>query len=340
MSNEQKQTIDACWPIALAVARHVRVYAQERGHDAGLRVQNFALPDRWDGDTYEVAAFRKPGEIEYRLHAGCAVRVVNLDIANVSPENVEVGRITPIGDPRIVASRVMESPNDTADDIPWEFTYRDLVANTQVATIAKEVGASITAGLRQSIGYGGEMYGIQGETELSVQAEASVRAAWEDAMTTHREIEIESVRSIIQRAGMNTIIERVESVGPAKQIIRARGELKFGFAMWSGDQWQHQWDTTPIYLAQAIGIETDGDNPWTHIFRNSPTSERLLEPIRTPVYATVEKVREFQNVTNIETRFRTEPISNEQALRHAYSVLAERGDGEMQRMAAEQLKAA
>lgn len=339
----KKQTIDACWPIALAVARHFREYHGGQ-YVRGTSAAKFG-PNHWDGETYEAASFAQPGEIEYRLHHGADVRVINLDIANVTPENVHVGPIVPVGEPRIVNSRVMSSPNDTADDAQWNFKYRDLTSQTMAETVAKEVGASVTAGLRQSVGYGSEMYGIQGETELSLEIQASVKAAWENAMTSHKEIEIESTRDIIQRAFTKTSIERVETIGPARQTITAKGELKFGFRLHSRGDFVKWWDTTPAYLAQAIGVQVDSNlirtqdtSDWTRIYRQKATPEHLLAPIRTPIFSTIEKVREFEENTNVDLRIRREPINTDARLQEAIKLIALRGPDALKEAAEDYLK--
>lgn len=335
--NMKEATIATVWPIARAVARHIR----EHHPAAGMNPRWFGRK-HWDGNSYEAAAFAGPGEIEFRLNHAADVRIINLDIANVTPGNVHVGPIVPVGEPRIVNSRVIGSPNKTNNDVPWEFKYRDLTAATQAATVAKEVGASVTAGLRQSVGYGSEMYGIQGETELSLEVQASVKAAWENAMTSHRETEIESTRDITQDPWTKTVIERVETIGPARQTITAKGELKFGFRVHSKNGFVVWYDTTPAYMASAIGVQTEGvryesTGNWVAAYRAVKTPESLLAPIRTPVYAIVEKVREFEENTNVDVSIRTESLTSEAQLREAIKLISLKGPDALKTAAADHL---
>ena len=324
----KKQTINACWPIALAMATQFRV---QHGSGYGQSSAKHFGTEHWDGKTYQVADFAEPGTIEYRLSPWADVRVVNLDIANVTPENVHVGPIEPVGEQRLINSRVMSSPNETGDDIDWEFKYRDLTSESVASAVAKEVGASVTAGLRQSVGYGSEMYGIQGETELSLQIEASVKAAWENTMASHREMEIESTRQIIQRAFTKTILERVEQIGPARQVITAKGELKFGFRLHSRGHFVKTWKTTPALLAEAKGIEVNPDlidyhgydTTWGWFYRQYPTPDALLDPIKVPVFSTIEKVREFENNTSVDLRVFREALNDEARLQEAIRLVAE-----------------
>ena len=326
----KQQTIDAIWPVARAAARHYREWhTPERNGDS-----LYFNPHHWDGKSYIAAAWAKPGEIEYRVNQHASVSAVNIRIAEVMADNIDIGPITPTGPQRTIRADVISIPNDTLQDLERELKYRDLQAQGTAQNVAREVGASLSLGFRQSIGYGSELYGIQGETELTMNFEASIKQAWESAMTGSVEHEMESVTNYVARALHRTTLERVEQVGPARQVIKATGELKFGFQFHIPGTMILKWDTTPIYLAQAVGVETEGQNKWVSYYRKYPSPQHLLEPIKTPVYSTVEKVREFEEARSIELVPREEPINDTARFQDALKLVALKGeDPELRRLA-------
>ena len=182
----QQTTIDALWPIARAIGQHLQDWhVPQHSHADAM---NFTRPN-WDRQGYISAGFAEPGVIEYRLNQHADVRITGIDVTGIRPEDVDVGPIEPNGPQRVVRAGVLANRNATLDDVPWELEYRDLAAQTALDKVAREVGASLSVGLRQQIGYGSEIAQISGETELTVQAEASFRQAWEREMTAHREHE-------------------------------------------------------------------------------------------------------------------------------------------------------
>ena len=193
---EQQKTIDALWPVAEALAYHIQEW---HVHQRGANHQQFGDPANggWDNSRYAQAVFVKPGELTYRLRGGAEVILKNIDVAAPKPDDVYVGPIEPAGDQRVVKSEIISTLNDTLNDVDWKLTHRDLISTTTADKVAKEVGASLSVGLRQQIGYGSEIAQISGETEITVNMEASIRAAWEREMTSHRESEVTGERDIL-----------------------------------------------------------------------------------------------------------------------------------------------
>ena len=337
MTKDPKQeTIDTCWPIARAMAL---AYREHHGTGKGGMGASKFSKERWNGQTYQAASFASPGTIEYRLHPGADVSVINLDIADAKPEDIHVGPIVPAGEQRIIRTDIVSRNNRTSEDAEWELEYRDLNAKTNASSVAREMGASIAASLRQSVGYGSEMYGIQGETEIEISAEATFREAIESALTEHSEHEVTSTGTYTLKAMRKTVLERIESIGPAQQTIKARGELKFGFKLHAAGEWWKKWETTPAFLSEAIGIDVGdqiaggGTGNWVQPLRHHPTPEYLLAPIRTPVYSEVEKVRKFEEARNVEIDYRWEALDSMGAVEEALRVIAEYGEGEMKKLA-------
>ena len=318
---EQQKTIKALWPIAHAAASHIRHWhLWTRGADH----KQFGSPG-WDGSDYIAAAFAEPGVIEYRLKGGADVRIQDIDVESINPEDIEVGPIEPIGPQKVVRADVLPNRNITLDDIPWELEYRDLTAQTTLDKLAREVGASLAVGLRQQVGYGSEIAQISGETELTIQAEASFRQAWERETTAHQEHEVTSKRDMIIRAMHEAVLERVETVGPARQVIRAKGALKFGIRLHAPGNFVHHWDSMDDWCASLQGIETKSGNQWLGFYKANPVPFDALEPFRQTIYAVSEKVREFEKASNIRVDIRSEPLNDKARLTDALRLIALQG---------------
>ena len=318
----QQKTIDAIWRIVEAAAYHIQEW---HTHPRGGNHFQFGGPGGWDVTRYTAAAFRKPGEIEYRLRGGAEVRVTGIDVVGVKPENVDVGPIEPAGPQKVVRADVLPNRNATLDDIPWKLTYRDLSAKTELDKLAREVGASLSVGLRQQIGYGSEIAQISGETELTVNMEASFRQAWEREMTAHREHEVTSERDMVVRAMHEAVLERVETVGPARQVIRAKGELTFGIWLHAPGHFWAEWKNLADFCATLQGFDANrsfnaGD--WLPFYKAHPVPVEKLAPFQQPVYAESEKVREFEEASNVRVDIKSMPLDAKHALIDALTLLA------------------
>ena len=322
-NNEQK-TIDALWPVARAAASHI---AEWHTHPRGANHWQFGDPAAggWDGSKYIAAAFAKPGVIEYRLLGGAEVRLTDIDVAGVNPEDIYIGPIEPTGDQRIVKAEIIGNRNESLDDVGWQLTHRDLTSETMADKVAREVGASMSAGLRQQVGYGSEAYGIQGETEVTLNIEASIKAAWEREMTAHRESEVTGERDIIIRAMHRGVLERVETVGPARQVIRAKGMLKFGLWVHAPGHFWAEWDTMGDFMATLQGIDAKrsfNEGDWLWLYRSHPVPTEKLQPFRQTVYAESQKVREFEEASNVDVVIRSDALNTEAQMNDALRLIS------------------
>ena len=334
-------TIDAVWEIARAAGNHI---AEWHTHDRGANHWQFGDPANggWDGGGYVAAAFRKPGEIEYRLRGGAEIRIFNIDVTDVRPEDIYVGPIEPTGEQKVVRADVLPNRNSTLDDIPWKLTYRDLSAKSTLDKIAREVGASLAVGLRQQIGYGSEIAQISGETELTVQMEASFRQAWEREISTHREHEVTSERDMIVRAMHEATLERVETVGPAKQVIRANGALKFGIWLHAPNHFWAKWNNLSDFCAMLQGIDAHrefNEGDWLGFYRGYPVYPEKLIPFQQAVYAQSEKVREFEEAKNVQVHIKSHPLNDKAVLLDAMKLISMKAEAtQLRSLAAAELK--
>ena len=324
----QQKTIDALWPIARAIGLHIQEWHQP--HRSHADAKNFTRPN-WDGNGYMSAGFSKPGTIEYRLNPHADVRICGIDVGVVKPDDIFVGPIEPTGDQRVVKAEVISTLNDALDPILWELTHRDLISTTASDKVAKEVGASLAVGLRQQIGYGSEIAQISGETEITVNMEASVKAAWEREMTSTRESEVTGLRKITIGGMHRGFLERVETVGPARQIIRAKGALQFGVFFHSSGNWHYMFDDLDTFLALLGGLDVQKGITDNHggfpgglkqFYRTHPVPQEKLGVFRQTIYAESEKKREFEEASNIDVVIRAEPLNDVVRLQDAYRLVA------------------
>ena len=324
MTDRQQETIDAVWPIAKAVGLHMQQWHDGRdGSDA-----KYFHRDHWDGDSYIAVAFAEPGTLEFRLNKGADVRISNMVPQDFKPEDIEIGPITPTGEQKVLRADIFAKNNRGWRDMERELKYRDLTAQSQTDTVANEVSVGMAAEFEQSLGYGSEVAQIQGETRFKVSFEAAFRRAWDTAITRSRENEMESVTNFIEPALHRTVIERIEQVGPARQVIKATGNLTFGCRVHSSGHWWKGWNTMDDFIACLQGVENKSEDPhnWLGYYRNNPVPRHQLAIFKQPVHATVEKVREFQEAHNVEVEARFEPLSDKAPLHLALQLVQEHAE--------------
>ena len=281
-----QKVIDKLWPVALAIGKHMQDWHNGRGGSDNKWFHH----KHWDGKSYISAGFAEPGVIEYRLNHGADVQIRNMTIKDVKPEDIEIGPIEPTGPQRVVRADIMSTRNSTLDDIERELIYRDLEAVTHSENVANEVSASMAAEFSQSVGYGSEVAQIQGETSFKLSFEAAFRRAWENSVSRTREHEMESVRKFLEKALHDTAIERIESVGPARQVIRATGELAFGCKIHSSGHWWIGWESMDEFMASLKGIHVphDAGNKFEKFYRANPVPADMMDVFNTTaIYTTV-----------------------------------------------------
>lgn len=331
---QQQKTIAALAPIVDAAAFHVRYHHLWPHAD-------HQLFGKWPVHSPAVRAeFSAPGRIDYRLEGGAEVQIHAITVVDVDPDDIDIGPIVPTGEQRVVRSLIGKTRNETLNVSERELTYRDLDAEGAVDRAAKEVSAAIEAGLRQQIGYGGEVYGISGETEFSLKIQAGFKAAWDREMTSRHEAEATSVRKVVDRAMHETTLERVETVGPARQTTKMRGRLSFGIRLHSPGKFLVSWDSIDDFIAEIQGIEAEsGPKEWRSFYRAHPAPLEHVEPLRKPIYAEVSNTREFQDAVTVDVAIRERALTDKAKLTDALTIIAASAQGtQLRGLAAAELK--
>ena len=327
MNQETQKTIDALMPIAQSVATHVRDYLLQYGGEP----HHFR---KYDGNLMGVWSAER--QITFRHPHGAEVIIGNLDVPEVLPEDIVVGPIVPTGPQKVVRASVMEYDNDTLNVIERELKYRDLEAQSKTDNLAREVGASMAAGFRQQIGYGGDLYGISGETEFSLNLEASFKQAWEESVTRSKEHEMESLSKILNSVMHKLYVDRVEQVGPAKQITKAKGRINFSVAIHTPGHWIYQWDNRRDMLANWQGVHAESNVGFLDFYKAHPVPNANNHPVFQSVWAEVETVREFEESSSLKVHVREEPLNNEAAYKDALKLITMFSNNEQLKALAQQ----
>ena len=316
----QQKTFEAAWPIARAIGRHMQEWHDGRGGSDGCDFKK----NCWDGDSYIAVAFTEPGTIQFRLNKGADVSLTNLMPRDFKPEDIEIGPITPTGEQKIIRADIFSKNNHGMHDHQRELEYRDTSSVSTTETITNEVSVGMAMEFEQSLGYGSEVAQIQGETRFKMSFEAAFRRAWETSTTRTREFETISKSSFTEPAMHQTLYERVETVGPARQIITATGRLAFGCKVHSSGNWWKGWNTIDDFIACIQGIDNGSDDPrnWLSFYRAHPVPSSKLEEFYQPVIATVEHVREFQEAHRVEVEANFTPLTDEAKLQNALKLVA------------------
>ena len=298
--NDSQKTIELLRPIALSVGNVLRNHMEQAGGDPCWFHRN-----NWDGKTFQVAAWAGDGIIEYRCNRMADIRIQGIDIAKINPDDIEVGPIVPMGPQQTVRAHIMSTYNRLDEDIEREVLIKDI--QNDIDNVANEVGVGVSVGFRQQLSYGGDLYGIGGETEITASVSAEYKRAWDTSRS--RGFEIESKRSFLEKARRRTVFDRVEQVGPAKQMIKVKGELTFGVRIHSRGNWVHDWPDRRSMLANWQGIES-GKDVFLDFYRHHPVPDAANNPAFNKVYAVVERERQFEDTTNVIVDIRDMPIED------------------------------
>lgn len=328
---QQQRTIEAAWPIAKAVGRHMqKAHLKEYGGDP-----KWFHPKHWNGKDYITAAFAEPGTIEFRLNNHADVRITNLMPTEFKPEDIVIGPITPTGEQKVIRADIFSKNNHGFDDHQRELEYTDTSSVSTTETITNEMSVGMALEFEQSLGYGSEVAQIQGETRFKASFEAAFRRAWENSTTRTREFTMTSKSSFNEPGLHSTLYERVETVGPARQVITATGTMSFGIRVHSRGHWWYEWETLDAFLAEIQGVGNtgsksnfDGKGGWQWLYRAHPVPLKDLKPFHKPVQATVEKVREFKESHRVEVNARFEPLNDKARYEDALKLVALKGESE------------
>ena len=101
-----------------------------------------------------------------------------VEVSNLSPVKITN---TVFHDPKILNKKTTDAYSSVAsnDSDVVEMTRSYSITEGRSESQTTNVGASVTVGIHQSIGYGSEIAQVQGETSFGIDVTASFDAGWE-----------------------------------------------------------------------------------------------------------------------------------------------------------------
>ena len=339
MSTELQKTVDALYPIALALADHwTGMYARDS-------MDTYQFKDRKIGDPL-VGAWTAPQEITFRTTSHAEVILKDIRVESPRAQDVVISDPVPTGPRETIRSVLRTVPNDTDGEVEreLEFTDGDETGSWHSSGDKgmEEAWASVAAGLEQQAKYGdAAVHGVEGETKISLTAEAGFKKAWEretakggDTRQSHSE---RSLFKFTQKPFQEHQAIREEDVGPVERKIVAKGKLTFRPTFHAPGVRVHDFPSMRALRATMQGHKWEEQAHFGYnTYRRHPQETQHLQMFA-DVFATVEHVQKFDKGENKRTVLRSRPIDPAQRLRAALAVLAEHGSGELRKLATAEL---
>ena len=189
-----------------------------------LAYQAFASQDDWSNYNIDKE------ELKWKLIDKDTVRFYRKDheqwawveVSNLSPTKITN---TVFHDPKILNKKTTDAYSSVAsnDSDVVEMTRSYEITEGRSESKTTNVSASVTAGISQSVGYGGDLYGVSGETSFSLEVQIGFEAGWEYGKSTERTVSTE----ITVPPKTRTTLTATKSVSKLKQTIDYTAELDF-----------------------------------------------------------------------------------------------------------------
>ena len=189
-----------------------------------LAYQAFSSQDDWSNYNIDTE------ELKWKLIDKDTVRFYRKDheqwawveVSNLSPVKITN---TVFHDPKILNKKTTDAYSSVAsnDSDVVEMTRSYEITEGRSESKTTNVSASVTAGISQSVGYGGDLYGVSGETSFSLEVQVGFEAGWEYGKSTERTVSTE----ITVPPKTRTTLTATKSVSKLKQTIDYTAELDF-----------------------------------------------------------------------------------------------------------------
>ena len=343
--SELQKTIDALYPIALALADHwTGMYARDS-------MDTFQFKDRKIGDPL-VGAWTAPQEITFRTTSHAEVILKDIRVESPRAQDVEISDPIPTGPRETIRSVLRTVPNDTDGEVEreLEFTDGDETGSWHSSGDKgmEEAWASVAAGLEQQAKYGdAAVHGVEGETKISLTAEAGFKKAWEretakggDTRQSHSE---RSLFKFTQKPFQEHQAIREEDVGPVERRIVAKGKLAFRPTFHAPGVRVHDFPSMRALQATMQGHKWEEQAHFGYnTYRGHPITpdETSHLGMFVDVFATVEHVQKFDKGENKRTVLRARAIDPAERLKDALAYIAENtGNAELARIAKKEIAA-
>ena len=189
-----------------------------------LAYQAFASQDDWSNYNIDKES------LKWKLIDKDTVRFYRKDheqwawveVSNLSPVKITN---TVFHDPKILNKKTTDAYSSVAsnDSDVVEMTRSYSITEGRSESQTTNVGASVTVGIHQSIGYGSEIAQVQGETSFGIDVTASFDAGWEYGNSTERTV----TTDITIPPKTRTTVTATKEISKLRQTVDYTAELDF-----------------------------------------------------------------------------------------------------------------
>ena len=331
MNPELQKTVDALYPIAMALADHwTGMYARNS-------MDTFQFKDRKVGDAL-TGAWTGERQITFRAPSSAEVVFNDIGIDSPRPEDITISDPIPTGPRETKRSVLRTVPNDTDGEVERELEFTDTDETGSWHSSSDkgmdEVWASLSVGFEQQVKYGdAAVHGVEGTSTLNLNAEAGFKKAWEretakggDSRQGHGE---RSLFKFTQKPYHVHEAVREEDIGPVERKITAKGKLTYRPTFHAPGVLAHAYPSMRALYATMQGLAWEGKRHFGfdvyHRQPINPSTEPHHLRMFADVYATVEYSQKFDKGENKRTVLRARAMDPAQRLADARAVIAELG---------------
>ena len=323
MTTKNTDLLPILSPVAFQIGSHIRDHHVHAGIGSG---QFYGL-----NNNYE-CAWSGERRITLRAESGAEVTLFDIGVEPVRPEDVTIGDVEDDGPQEIVRANTFESWNELLEAINNEMVVRDLEGSTHdtAEAFARDVGLKLAVGFEQSVGYGSEVAQIQGESKFRMDLETTLGMAWNSSASTSRVSEHETTRTreFVEPAMHKTLVDRIQTIGPAKRLVVAKGKLRFGVEIYAPGHWKENFNSRRDLLAAMRGIEIPGQSSGlVNMYRKHRFNNPESLPFFGDFWATVEHTQRFKERGKIQVRTRAEPLNDKARIESAIKLLTHQYPG-------------
>lgn len=217
-------------------------------------------------------------------------------------------------DSEIIFVESRRAVNRTDKDAERDVTFSRHREKTD--TSEAELAAKLSVGLEQSVGYGGDLYGVQGETKVSVSAEVSAGTK-SGSSVSDTDGSADTVPFFVPANSIGTLTRTVKR-GRYKKDVTFTGELDWSVCLWSDSDFSVNLDSRDTTRQVLFGVAPawgNGDaNDWPTQFNRFPVDTviqtnrhgtwvggtGLIEELVAPIVVSRTISQEFRGALDIE----------------------------------------
>lgn len=207
-------------------------------------------------------------------------------------------------DSETISQVAISEKNFTYDPIPWTPSFADRRESED--TDSKQLGTTISLGLRQLISYGGEAYAFKGETEVTTSIQQSINLG-EQRRKLFRS-DIDSVVDIKVPPFQQLHRTRTVKEGTYKQRITTKAPIDFGIVVESARDFRLDFASREDAILAMTGSVADNGHNWADKYRENPITEMqgvddpfvILNQFLAPMYGVLDTEIEIKGALDYE----------------------------------------